>query len=170
MAPDGTPLHEQLHFDLARGEVSHGPRRYVVLRADVLMGVFDGLPAPEREHALQALAASVERFGADSVRAYLAQSGAGALLQQMEAASASLGWGRWQLQAGADVLRLTVDNSPFAASTRSTSGTACHAITGMLSALASALWQGERVMARELRCACAQAGADRRCVFEAFRI
>ena len=164
----GVPLHERLHFDVARGEIRDGPRRYVVLRADVLMGLFDRLPATERQQALQALGASVQRFGGDSVRAYLSETGSGGLLQRMEEASASLGWGRWRLEARADGLLLTVDNSPFAAATQSTSGRACHAITGMLSAIASALWD-EDVAARELCCACEEPRSDRRCVFEAHR-
>jgi len=164
----GTPLHERLDFDVAGGEIRDGPRRYVVLRADVLMGLFDRLPTAEREQALQALGASVKRFGGDSVRAYLSEAGSGGLLQRMEQASASLGWGTWRLEDRADVLLLTVDNSPFAAATQSTSGSACHAITGMLSAVASALWSAD-VTARELRCACEEPRSDRRCLFEVRR-
>jgi len=169
MTRDTRPLHERLQFDTAAGEVRDGPRRYVILRADVLMGAFDRLPPAAREQALQALQSSVAEHGGDSVRAYLASTGAAGLLPMMEQASASLGWGSWRLQAHADSLQLRVENSPFAAAARPGAGaTACHAITGMLGAVAAALW-GAAAEARETRCACAGPADDRECRFEARR-
>jgi uncharacterized protein len=164
---DERALHERLHFDTARGEVRDGPRRYLLMRADVLMGLFERLPADAREQALQALEASVTENGGDSVRAYLAAAGADALLATMEQSAASLGWGRWRFEIESEALRLHVDNSPFAAAAPHAEGArACHAITGMLSAVAAALW-GEAAQARETRCACAGPAGARQCTFEA---
>jgi uncharacterized protein len=160
-------LHERLLFDAGSGEVRDGPRRYVLLRTDVLMGAFDRLPSAQRLLALQALGESVEANGGDSVRAYLAEEGADRLLATMEQASPSLGWGRWRFHATTDTLELQVRNSPFAAATTLRDQPACHAIVGMLRAVASALWmQDARV--RELRCAC-QAPDHELCQFEARR-
>lgn len=164
---DGTlKLHERLTFDLAAGQVLDGPRRYVLMRADVLMGTFDELPGPAREEALQALARSVARQGGQSVRAYLEELGPQRLLQAMEAGSASLGWGAWQLRGEPGALHLSVRNSPFATATRRRDGPACHAIAGMLGAVATALWSTP-AQARELQCACTGAAASTRCTFVA---
>jgi predicted hydrocarbon binding protein len=160
------PLHERLRFDTERGEVLDQSRRYLLLRSDVLMGLFDSLPADAREQALRAFAASVTRFGSDSVRAYAAQVGADALLATMQDAAASLGWGRWRLVPEEGVLRLEVENSPFAAGTTRADAPACHAIVGMLQALAAARWP-EGAGARELSCAAQARGGDFVCRFEA---
>ena len=114
------PLHERLAFDTAEGQVLDGARRYLLLRADVLMGLFDELPSAVRGEALQAFGRSVATRGADSLRAYAAEPGVdGEALQRIvEAAAASLGWGRWQLSREGASLALEVRNSPFAARRR----------------------------------------------------
>lgn len=99
-------LHKRLVFDLAAGQVLDGPRRYLVMRADVLMGAFDGLDGQARALALQSLGRSVSAFGADSVHAYLAQVGPDALLQAMVQGSAALGWGVWRFRHEGDRLWL----------------------------------------------------------------
>jgi predicted hydrocarbon binding protein len=169
MQQSGRALHERLQFDIGKGEIRDGPRRYLALRNDVLMGLFDRLAPASRREALEALGRSVTESGADSVRAYLADVGAEQLSRTMEEASASLGWGLWNLQRFKDRLTLHVRNSPFAAG--SVGGQAvCHPIAGMLQAVAQALW-GEGATARELRCAC-EAGGDTtggECLFEAVR-
>lgn len=159
-------LHERLFFDLSAGQVMDGERRYVLMRADVLMGIFDELDEPGRTEALQALGRSVYRQGADSVRAYLRELGAEALLRAMENGSASLGWGRWSLSAEPGLLRLRVDNSPFAQAARRHEGLACHAIAGMLGAVATTLWSMP-AQAHEMQCACRTLHAPFTCLFEA---
>jgi len=89
----------------------------------------------------------------------------------MEAAAASLGWGRWRFDAddlaaiGSTMLaatdpptaaaprqlRLGVTDSPFAAEAPHR-GPACHAIAGMLEAVGSAVFRID-VDARETHCA-----------------
>jgi len=148
-------LHERLVFDTADGAVLDASRRYVLLRADVLMGVFDALPAAARDAALRAFGRSVATHGADSLRAYAAAPGVdGAALQRsVESAAASLGWGRWSLADDGATLRLEVRNSPFAAATSASSTRpACDAIAGMLEALATIVF-GAGASARETACA-----------------
>ena len=161
-------LHERLTFDTLKGEVRDGPRRYAILRTDVLMGLFDRLDPAAREQALQAFGASVVRFGGESVNAYLEQCGPDALLQVMKESSASLGWGCWSIQQTPDALVLEVENSPFAAATRVRGTPACHPIAGMLTAVARTLW-GQHATARELHCACQDepGRAFGRCLFKA---
>ena len=158
-----TALHERLHFDTARGQVLDESRRYVLLRTDVLMATFDALPPPQREAALRAFGAAVFTHGSDSLRAYATRPGGqgDALLATVQAAAASLGWGRWWLTRDHDRLTLEVDNSPFAAASRLREP-ACHAIAGMLQGLASALW-GESASALESACAARHGGG--RCHF-----
>ncbi|HZV91657.1 MAG TPA: 4-vinyl reductase [Caldimonas sp.] len=159
-------LHERLRFDTAAGQVLDGPRRYVLLRTDVLAGVFAGLAGPERETALRAFGRAVETRGADSLRAYAAEPGvdADALQRVVEAAAASLGWGRWHIERRGDALELEVGNSPFASAAPPGDGPACAAIAGMLQGLA-AIVLGGPASARETSCACV-AGGDR-CRFAA---
>lgn len=137
-------LAGRLVFDEACGEVRDGPRRYLLMRADVLMGALARLPMQVRGDMLAALADSVRDNGADSVRAYLAQLGGDgdALLSAMTVAAADLGWGAWRFtgqesvahreaaipaslrqHAGQDdsaapLLSLAVRNSPFVAGWR----------------------------------------------------
>jgi predicted hydrocarbon binding protein len=162
------PLPQRLHFDVARGQVLDEDRRYLMMRADVFMGLFNALAPEARAQALAALADSVALHGAASVRAYAAQPGMDRerLLQAMAANAAALGWGAWTFAPDGPALRLTVANSPFAALARFDEPGACHAITGMLRALGSALW-GLPCEARELHCAGAQAGPSTpgTCVF-----
>ena len=158
-----TALHERLRFDTADGQVLDDTRRYVLLRADVLMGVFDELPEAAKGEALRAFGRSVARHGADSVRAYAAAIGLDGLPAAMEESAASLGWGRWHIETAgsgdvtAPALRLAVENSPFAAAASPSTRPVCHAIAGMLEAVAGALWQ-RPADARETHCA-AQGGA-----------
>lgn len=162
-------LHERLQFDTDKGEIRDGPRRYLVMRNDVLMGLFDRLEPRARREALEALGRSVTACGGDSVRAYLAEVGVERLARTIEEASASLGWGAWSLEHSQDRLALRVRNSPFAAGSAGREAV-CHPIAGMLQAVAQAIW-GEGATARELRCAC-EAGGDAaagECLFEALR-
>ena len=148
-------LHQRLRFDTADGQVLDGTRRYVLLRADVLMGLFAALPAAARDEALRAFGRSVATHGVDSLRAYAAEPGVDndALQRVVESAAASLGWGRWRLACDGSSLELEVRNSPFAAAAAPASGPACHAIVGMLQGLAGIVLGGA-ASAREIACAC----------------
>jgi hypothetical protein len=171
------PLHQRLHFDTAHGAVFDGDRRYVLVRADVLMATFDALPGGAREEALRAFGHAVATQGSGSVRAYLDAVGADALPAMLEGAAASLGWGRWHLRGRDETapddtapdraLHLEVENSPFAAASLRRGEPACHAIAGMLEGVAAALWRAP-AQARETHCAAAH-GARGPCRFLATR-
>lgn len=148
-------LQERLVWDADAGAILDADRRYVMLRADVLMGLFAALPPAQRDAALGSLQASVRSHGGASARAYQTQGAPdrAQFLQVMAQAAADLGWGVWRFQtAGADALALEVDNSPFAMAITGSDRPVCHAITGMLEAV-SALVAGKASTFRETRCA-----------------
>jgi uncharacterized protein len=169
MAP---PLRERLTWDGASGAVHDGPRRYLMMRPDVLMGALHGVDAATRGTMLDALAASTQLHGSQSLRAYAEQVGgdAEALMAATTAAAADLGWGRWTLRHEGLGLQLEVDHSPFVAGWCAVSSAAapqpvCAPIRGMFGGLASIVL-GAAVQAEE--CACAAQGAPR-CRFTARR-
>lgn len=166
-------LHERLRYDIANGQVLDSDRRYVLLRADVLMGIFEGLSPGASQDAMNAFRDSVSRYGSASVRAYKnpADTDGSQLLSTVAAGAASLGWGRWEIESDGDTCRLRVHNSPFAQA-HLAQEKACAPIVGMFSAVCSHVWQ-ERVLARELRCFACESPSARAatgvCMFEATR-
>ncbi|ANY16818.1 V4R domain-containing protein [Bordetella pseudohinzii] len=148
-------LQQRLKWDAPAGAILDADRRYVMLRADVLMGLFAALPPGQRAQALDSLQASVRTYGGASARAYQASGAAdlAAFLRVMAESAADLGWGAWRFEPdhGAG-LRLSVRNSPFAMAAGPGDRPVCHAITGMLEAV-SALVTGASRTFRETRCA-----------------
>ncbi|MEN4918536.1 4-vinyl reductase [Achromobacter spanius] len=148
-------LQERLKWDQDAGAILDADRRYVMLRADVLMGLFARLPPGQRGQALDSLQTSVRTNGGASARAYQAGGAADAagLLRVMAESAADLGWGVWRFgNDAAGALTLAVDSSPFAVAAATRDSPVCHAITGMLEAV-SALVTGESRSYREVRCA-----------------
>lgn len=165
-AADPVPaFKDRLVFDDAAGELRDGPRRYLMLRPDALMGMFRLLPPDSRALALGALEQAVHQQGSDSARAYLAHGGGDVqmLLATIERTSPQLGWGIWRFEADGDRLRLEVHNSPFAHAFGASEQPVCHAVKGMLRGLAD-LWLGCPAQSDELRCS---AQHHETCIFEA---
>lgn len=152
-------FRERLTFDERHGEWRDGDARYLMIRHDSLMGMFNLLPASARQAALAAFTESVATYGHRSAEKYRAHAAAPDLLLQMTAdTAAQLGWGRWHFERTADdEIRLEVLNSPFAAGHGPTQEMVCAAITGMLRAL-SGLVFGKPAAAEEF--SCAAAGSD----------
>jgi hypothetical protein len=158
-------LPARLRWDAGSGAIMDGPRRYLMMRPDVLMGMLRRLPDAARAQALDAFAESVSAHGIDSIRAYFRQVGEDppALLAATAQAAADLGWGVWSFEPGLRRLGLSVADSPFAQGAGPSPTPVCAPIRGMLQAVASVA-TGVECEAVELRCvAC---GADR-CEFEA---
>jgi hypothetical protein len=63
-------FHQRLNITPAQGEMRDGAIRYLMMRPDVLMGMFARLPESIRGEALTALTASVAENGGKSVKAY----------------------------------------------------------------------------------------------------
>ena len=144
----------RLNFDLAHGELRDGDTRYVIMRADGLMGLFKRLSAPARAEALEAFAASVTEHGARSAARYTADDGdARYLLATVAANAPQLGWGLWHFSlTEAKELQLEVKNSPFARGYGPSADTVCAPITGMFSAVASIVFDAP-AQAEEHLCA-----------------
>ena len=155
---------DRLTLDEANGAWYDADRRYVMVRADVLMGLFRELPAAARLAALDAFARSVAVNGAGSARAYRETVGDGDRLLAVIAETApQLGWGRWSFGPERDVLRLEVVNSPFASGHGPADAPVCHPIKGMLLTVASIVLKAP-AQVREVACTAAGAAA---CRFEA---
>lgn len=165
-------LHERLRFDTARGEVLDDDRRYVLLRADVLMGLFASLPADTCRQALEAFGASAFAQGSASVRAYAQTLPAGeaqTLFQVVGDGASSLGWGVWRYEHGPDGSRLLVHNSPFARHAPVGATPCCTPIAGIFRAVCEQAW-GQTAIVQESSCAAnrgAAVSALHACVFEA---
>jgi len=151
-----------MKHDAARGEWRDGEARYLVIRNDSLMGLFQRLEEPARGAALRAFAASLAEHGGRSAAGYRAEDEEG-FLARVTAMAARLGWGRWVFSREESVLRLVVENSPFASGFGPAAAPVCAPIAGMLQAVA-ALALGAPAAAEETRCAAAGA-AD--CAFRA---
>lgn len=146
-----------------------GDRRYVMLRADVLMGIFREMEPELRRSAMEAFAASVSRYGGRSAQAYFdaADRQPERLLETIAGYSRELGWGRWRIDAcNSETIDVTVDSSPFVEGFGSSPDPICHAIVGMLRAVGTIVL-GRPVTAVETGCA-AQQGIGR-CTFRVIR-
>jgi predicted hydrocarbon binding protein len=160
-----TRLSERLTFDAVRGEIRDQSRRYLMLRPDVLMGMFRALDPAARQGALDAFAASIARHGRDSVLAYLdhLHGDRAALLDAVQDTASDLGWGCWRFARAKSALRLTVDNSPFADGFGVSEHPVCAPIRAMLQTVAQIVLQSEVDSAEH---ACASMGSAV-CEFEA---
>ena len=158
---------KRMNWNEAEGQILDQDRRYVLLRADVLMGVFDQLEKEvERGKALEAFQRSVALHGLNSVEAYWDEIGhdADKLLNSMMSISAQLGWGVWSLSSRNDSsIKIEVVNSPFAMSTTVEGQTACYPIKGIMSAMGKLIFNSE-VKVVEDQCA-AQKQGDTSCFF-----
>lgn len=161
-------LRARLRWSASDGAIHDGPRRYLMMRPDVLMGVLRRLPPGERAHVAEAFADAVADHGVDSIRAYFRQVGEdpSALLASTVRAAADLGWGAWRFEPGPGRLGLEVAGSPFAQGFGASDAPVCAPIRGMLRAVAlvGAGVGLDGADVRELRCV---ACGHPRCEFEA---
>lgn len=159
------PFRERVAFDSANGEINDESRRYMLMRPEALMGIFQRLDEDSRLKALDALKASVIEMGGDSARAYRAHGGGdpAALLTTVAATAPDLGWGIWEFNRSSTRLELKVRNSPFATGYGASPHPVCHAISGMATAVARVVLGRDDIVAKEATCmAC---GAPH-CMFE----
>lgn len=149
-------LQERLVFDTERGQVLDQGRRYVLMRADVLMGLFSELPEGSRADALAALSRSVFRQGGNSVRAYAQGTGSApeALFNTVGLGAAALGWGVWTFEHGPNECILRVKNSPFARACGPSPHAMCAPILGMFQAVCSHAWRHPATVRETQCCAC----------------
>ncbi len=152
--------------DAQNGEIKDGPIRYLMLRADVLMGTLSEL-APDQSIAwLQAMERSAFLRARDSFQQYRSSGrfGADDFLVRSAEVAATLGWGKWTVtDLGGGRRLIHVRNSPFAAGHGPASRPVCATICGVLKAIAL-VGYGQDAEIREQTCA-AQGLSDE-CLFE----
>jgi len=151
-----------LKHDAARGELAEGAARYLMIRHDSLMGLFQRLPEPARSEALAVFADSVTEHGGRSAESYRAEH-PDRLLPVIAEKASQLGWGIWTFALEGESIVLTVRNSPFAQGFGPSAQPVCAPIAGMLQAVASML-VGAAAVASESSCA---AAGGETCVFRA---
>lgn len=157
---------ERMTWDTEKGQILDEDRRYVLIRADVLMGIFDGLDTTAREEALCSFQRSVSQNGLDSILSYWEQiqKDAKKLLDSMIAISAELGWGAWSLQDyQPHLIEIEVKNSPFAAASGVQSNPVCYPIVGIMEAMGQLIFD-KKVQVIEKYCL-AQKKANASCFF-----
>jgi len=144
-----------VNSDPARGELREGDARYLLIRDDSLMGIFQRLAEPARSEALRAFAESVAQFGGCSAARY-AIDGPTQFLGAVAAKAGELGWGEWRFsRESAGELVLEVRNSPFAHGHGPSAAPVCAAITGMLRAVGAHVFDAP---AESEESACAASG------------
>ena len=125
-----------MNADPAHGELREGDARYLLIRDDSLMGIFQRLAEPARSEALRAFAESVAQFGGRSAARYAVDDPT-QFLGAVAAKAGELGWGEWRFSRDSTgELLLEVRNSPFAHGHGPSAAPVCAAITGMLRAVA----------------------------------
>ena len=163
-------LRDRLTWDEGRGALHDGPRRYLMMRPDVLMGAVAAMDDAARNAWLQAWADSTASHGGGSLKAYAEAVAfdADALMAATVQAAADLGWGAWQLVRDGDTLSLTVTASPFvdgwqAAATQPATAPVCAPVRGMLQALTALVLRGGPVVVTETDCAAMHATRHSAC-------
>ncbi len=136
--------------------------RYLMVRHDVLAGLFERLEPDLRRTALKAFRQSVYEHGRKSIEAYRENQSGGeeTLLRSIEQTAAQLGWGVWSFRDGLeDDLELKVSNSPFARGLRPADDPVCSPIEGMTAAIAEVI-HGGRYRSREITCSAVDGGKE----------
>ena len=97
-------LKDRMRHDASHGAIYDADRRYIMMRADVLMGLLHQVPADHRPALLRAMADSVADNGGRSAQAYFQSLGgdARAFLDTMTSSSADVGWGVWRFHQDAE--------------------------------------------------------------------
>lgn len=168
-------LRDRLLWNEGRGALHDGPRRYLMMRPDVLMGAVAALDDTARAAWLQAWSDSTALYGGASLQAYAqaVNHDPSALMAATVQAAADLGWGAWQLALETNGLQLTVTGSPFvdgwhAASTHTAATPVCAPVRGMLAALAMLVLPPGPIDVVEQSCAAMHAaGEEAVCSFSA---
>lgn len=159
-------LRQRMNWDTSNGQILDDTRRYVMLRNDVLMGIFARLDATSAQQALAAFERAVMESGGQSARAYFdaLDHDVDRLLGTMTRFSAELGWGVWSFSRTPESLQLSVRNSPFAAGhPKPSASPVCHPIVGMLRTVGELVFDTP-VNVKESQC-CAHELQASHCVF-----
>ncbi len=152
-----------IRLDLTTGTLSDGAIRYVMIRADGLMGAFGD---PSAHAGLAGLCESVYQHGRNSLIQYQREHGSdpATLMATVARVAVQLGWGVWEVTRPSQVeVKVIVRHSPFAEAGGRSEVPLCAPILGMVRAL------GELVLGTQVHTCeqlCVACGAVR-CEFSA---
>jgi len=158
-------FRNRLSYDADAGTYFDGDMRYIFIKPDAVMGIVLQMPPDQRPAVFEAMIRSVFLNGGKSAQSYrdAGADASEALLSVIRETSGHLGWGDWDTELGAEYLRVTVRNSPFAAGHGPSDVPVCALITGMLTAVSGMIF-GAPTHVVETRCV---AMGDEDCHFEA---
>lgn len=159
MTEKAPTLRERLDWQSGQGEIRDGEIRYLMVRADALMGLFRRLSPETRTAALAAFRDSILEHGGRSAQVYRQRGAAeaDALLAVVAETAPQLGWGVWELERRENGLDLSVRNSPFVAGYGNAEEPVCAPVVGMLEAV-TGLVTGARAQGHERHCAAVHGG------------
>lgn len=156
-------FRERLNFDAGTGAYLDGDIRYMLIRPDALMGLFQRLSDEARAEAFAAIADSITERGRHSASTYVAPEEIDRLLHVIAESAPQLGWGIWAFTHPDDQsITLEVRNSPFAHAAGDLPPPVCFPIVGMLRAVGAMVLGGPVVVSED---ACAAGGGEEVCRF-----
>jgi predicted hydrocarbon binding protein len=159
-----TSFRERMRFDAEAGAYFDRDIRYMMIRSDALMGLFQRLSPAARVEAFAAIADSITERGGHSAQSYVSADEIDRLLRVISDTAPQLGWGVWSFtHPDDDTIELEVRNSPFAHAAGDLPPPVCYPIVGMLRAVGGMV-MGEAVEVSETRCAAG--GGEELCRFE----
>jgi predicted hydrocarbon binding protein len=163
----GNSILDELAYDSASGALNFKDVRYMLIRPETVIGFQKAIEEKNRNLAQAAFFRGGFRGGYLSAKEYreLHDFDETQIINFMMKMGTEIGWGRFSLQKF-DLkerhLSITVRHSPFAAAYGHSSSGVCHLIRGVLSGLASALFNKECI-GSEVKCL---AKGDEHCFFE----
>lgn len=155
--------------DPTAGEFTDGNIRYLMMRADVLMGGAREMPEGRAVEYLRALEQSAFRHAHDSFVQYR-DSGRfqGDFLTGATGVSVTLGWGVWAVSdLGYGNHRVTVRNSPFAKGYGASPHPVCGPICGVLRAMVLVGYARQVQVTEQV---CIAQGSSSECVFDVISV
>lgn len=157
---------ENLTFDPSAGRLAYKDVRYLLIRAETIVGFQKAMEATDEKAAADALYQGGFQGGYLSAMQYkkIHRFSDRQALDFMMRMGTEIGWGQFRLakfDSQKQALQVIVEKSPFGEAYGRSGRPVCHLITGVISGLASVLFKKECI-AREVECL---ARGDADCVF-----
>lgn len=163
----GNSILDELSYDRPSGALTYKGVRYLLIRPETITGFQRKVERISEKDAGESLFSGGFAGGSLSTRKYKEAFGLSdrEAIEFMLKMGSEIGWGGFRLDEydpEADVLRVSVANSPFAESYGKSNRGVCHLIRGIVGGIGSVLF-GQACTALEISCA---AMGDEKCVFE----
>jgi predicted hydrocarbon binding protein len=163
----GNSILDELTFDSASGTLNYKDVRYMLIRPETVVGFQKAIAERDQDLAHDAFFKGGFAGGQLSAKKYKAlhQLDDDQLIAFMMDMGTQIGWGHFKLQNfdfENKILEIIVNQSAFAQAYGQSSSAVCHLINGVMSGLASVIFNIE-CAGSEVRCL---AKGDAHCVFE----